>query len=595
MKLSIVTAATTLLIALPFACSVLAQDPAGPLGCDNALTSVWNDRTNNSSSEFEAAVRHTLDPATTPACGSDYVFAAVGQVADRLYRPVRRSLFEALQNYSSQQQETSSSSATASVTPISRPAGVTAIAEEFSGVNINSGTSALTFTLTPGSALRNAETESLVLPCSPTIRIVQNCVGSSFQKLLDRLTVTITANTSTAGQSIKGTALSSATPATPTSLSLAGTTEPSFGSFGVKAVAIYANAKAGATAPQPSFDQNLSVGSAEFQDALLHCGGFQQALTVASHVVAIDSATQERFLDAVHSQETGLGGALIGCLETQHVLESRLQNYLAAVLVVQANNSDEAKAQSPLLGFEYDLNTPVAQPSYSSIKTNFSFTMGRSTRPTSPQRVDCAKTSPSIQLSACSAALIATRTDIAGSHMAQAAAAGFSDESGAAKGAKATAEQRTPPVTINVSASAELYNSEPSSAIPGASELRDVQAGAEIDLLVPISHLAVVGGLIGDGTLAGTYYYQDQTSPSILKGPPSTITIANLPSNASQVYATRGPINLGQIRFGLGTGSNVKFPICFTYANRSALVAHPIKGLQFGITYNLSSLSLGAK
>jgi hypothetical protein len=161
------------------------------------------------------------------------------------------------------------------------------------------------------------------------------------------------------------------------------------------------------------------------------------------------------------------------------------------------------------------------------------------------------------------------------------------DQSAAAKG---TAAANTKPWTINASVSADLYNSEPSSSIPSASHLRDIQAGVEIDYLVPSSKIPVVGSLIGDSTLAGTYYYQDQTSPSILKGPPQSITIADLPSTATQVYTARGPINLGQIRLGFGTGTNVSFPICFTYSNRSELIAHPIKGLQFGLSYNLSSL-----
>jgi hypothetical protein len=107
---------------------------------------------------------------------------------------------------------------------------------------------------------------------------------------------------------------------------------------------------------------------------------------------------------------------------------------------------------------------------------------------------------------------------------------------------------------------------------------------------VTTSKIPTIGSLIGDSTLAGTYYYQDQTSPSVLKGPPSSITLVNLPSTATQVCTTRGPINLGQIRYGFGTGSNVSFPICFTYANRSELITHPIKGLQFGLNYKLSSL-----
>ena len=155
---------------------------------------------------------------------------------------------------------------------------------------------------------------------------------------------------------------------------------------------------------------------------------------------------------------------------------------------------------------------------------------------------------------------------------------------------KGTAKDSTKPFAINASVGADIYDAEPSSNIPSASHLRDIQAGVEIDWILRSSKLPLIGNLVGDSTLAGTYYYQDQTSPAILKGPPQSITIAGLPSNANQVYTSRGPIDLGQIRLGLGTGSNVSFPICFTYSNRSALIAHPIKGLQFGLSYNLSSI-----
>ena len=136
----------------------------------------------------------------------------------------------------------------------------------------------------------------------------------------------------------------------------------------------------------------------------------------------------------------------------------------------------------------------------------------------------------------------------------------------------------------------EFYNSQPPISVPSASRLRDVQVGFEADYILHANQNHAITKLIGDSTLSASYLYQDQTSPSILTAPPSGISFSNLPSTATTVYTSKGPINLGQLRWGLGTGTNVSFPISFTYSNRSALIAHPIAGLQFGLSYNLSSL-----
>ena len=58
-------------------------------------------------------------------------------------------------------------------------------------------------------------------------------------------------------------------------------------------------------------------------------------------------------------------------------------------------------------------------------------------------------------------------------------------------------------------------------AMPATSAIslfRDAASGAEIDLKMTRQRFPTIGSLIGDSTLAETYYYQDQTSPSVLKG-----------------------------------------------------------------------------
>ena len=133
-----------------------------------------------------------------------------------------------------------------------------------------------------------------------------------------------------------------------------------------------------------------------------------------------------------------------------------------------------------------------------------------------------------------------------------------------------------------------IYDSEPSSAIPGASRLRDIQAGAEADRVLPSIKI------LGQTTLSAAYYFQDQTSPSILKVTPGTpitgITFTGLPSNATQVFTQKGNIHLAQLKWGLGTGKNVHFPFAFSYSNRTELIQKPDWRGQFGVSYDFSSL-----
>ena len=169
-------------------------------------------------------------------------------------------------------------------------------------------------------------------------------------------------------------------------------------------------------------------------------------------------------------------------------------------------------------------------------------------------------------------------------------AGGVSGKTPTAATTKAAAGAQTPPWTINLMVDGEFYNSQPPSSVPSSQRLRDIQVGFEVDYIIRASAKYWLTKFIGDSTLSGSYLYQDQTSPSIINAPPSGISFSNLPSTATTVYTSRGPINLGQLRWGLGTGSNVSFPIAFTYSNRSQLIAHPVRGLQFGLSYNLNSL-----
>jgi hypothetical protein len=56
------------------------------------------------------------------------------------------------------------------------------------------------------------------------------------------------------------------------------------------------------------------------------------------------------------------------------------------------------------------------------------------------------------------------------------------------------------------------------------------------------------------------------------------------------VFTRKGNISFVQLKYGFGTGTNVKFPIAVSWSNRSELIAHPTWGAQFGVSYDFSSL-----
>jgi hypothetical protein len=148
--------------------------------------------------------------------------------------------------------------------------------------------------------------------------------------------------------------------------------------------------------------------------------------------------------------------------------------------------------------------------------------------------------------------------------------------------------------TLNIGAS--IFNTRPAASVPQASLLRDLQAGAELDRVISSSKWPLLGKL-GDSTASLAFYYQDQTSPSILTVTPGTpvpgVTLVGIPSTATQVFTQKGVIRVGQLKYGFGTGKNVKFPFAITYSSRTELIAHPVWGAQFGVTYDFSSLLSG--
>lgn len=146
--------------------------------------------------------------------------------------------------------------------------------------------------------------------------------------------------------------------------------------------------------------------------------------------------------------------------------------------------------------------------------------------------------------------------------------------------------------TLTLNGAVSIYDSTPSSAIPGASLLRDVQAAGEASY--DLSKLKQVS-FLGHSTASAAYYFQDQTSPAILNVTPgqpvSGVTITNLPSGATQVYAQTGDISIAQGKFTYSPGSSsISIPFSFTWSNRTELVTNSTWRGQVGICYDFDSL-----
>jgi len=143
--------------------------------------------------------------------------------------------------------------------------------------------------------------------------------------------------------------------------------------------------------------------------------------------------------------------------------------------------------------------------------------------------------------------------------------------------------------TITLNGALSIYNATPSKSIPGSERLRDAQIAFEAD------HGLGKWGFLGTPTGSGTYYYQDQTSPAILNVNPSSpttgVNISGLPSNATQVFAAKGPINIGQAKISFGSsGSGLRIPLAVTFSNRTELITKSVWRAQVGISYDFDSL-----
>jgi hypothetical protein len=75
--------------------------------------------------------------------------------------------------------------------------------------------------------------------------------------------------------------------------------------------------------------------------------------------------------------------------------------------------------------------------------------------------------------------------------------------------------------------------------------------------------------------------------------PLTGITFTGLSSNATQVFAKKGNISIGQLKVTLGSGT-VRVPFAISYSNRTELITKPTWKAQIGISYDFDSLFASA-
>jgi hypothetical protein len=496
------------------------------------------------------------------------------------------------ESFGNSMQQSSPTGASGSTSSVSKPTGSTSLIQDVGGFSATSKGSALTLQFAPGDLVQQLGSGGAFAFCTATLQ-TKGCKSTWWLKAFAPATFSVTANTTTPGASVSGTAASagSVVPATLNSLS----NKLSFGGVTAKYGLPFLRKQTtdGKAQADPVADaaSKEAVALGFLTSKLASCKAYTDWVenTKTSAINALHTARAERDSTALTHFIVSSYASLVAqlsddptCKDSLSAAVSSLRTVSAFQTAIVAQNALE-KSSTPMFGLEYDFTTPANKPSYHSAKLNFSW---QSTVSCTTQ-VQAAETRAS-KNGTPNSTLLSPATAKCSS------AKGNSTVTSLAKSASAKPASATPSFTISASGTVDIYSDEPSSAIPSASHLRDVQAGAEITRVWHISTykhenatLAALFSKLGDLSLVGAYYYQDQTSPSILNGPPSSITFNGLPTTASQVFATRGPINVGQVRLGFGTGTNVRFPIAVSYSNRSDLIVHPFVGVQFGVSYDL--------
>lgn len=505
----------------------------------------------------------------------------------------------AVQKHSNTIQTGAPSGASGTTSAVSKPISPMSLATEYGGITTSSSNQTITIQAPLDGIPAGLAAKSLVGYCwSPLIEI-PGCVSASKLQWLNRFSLGVSANTTSSSQGVSGTASASTTAAQPASLKTAGTTSPSIASTFAKINLI----RGGGTLTPPSglkqagsavndaqehiilalnklqqagsdfaswrsciltqftadrisspaaqssqfFKYWAQIVPVLFHKEPMHCESTaplltQQDIDRDAPTTAERDQWRKQFAAAAPTDPNSSDFLDYACLQ----LINAVDEYIAAAQVFEAQTDQLIKSLAPVLSFEYDYNTPVNQPSTSTAKLLLSYSW---------RKLKCSSGSSS------------------------------GDSSSATSVDRFTA-------TVNVGGN--FYNSAPSS-VPSAGAFRDAQAGSEFDLAICPKIKQPILSYLSNATISLTYYYQDQVSPSILKVasagmPLPGINITGLSSAATQVFTKKGPINFVQLKYGLGFGKNVKFPIAVSWSNRTDLITHALWSAQFGVTYDFSSL-----
>lgn len=520
--------------------------------------------------------------------------------------PARPALWNALNNLAGDEQQGSSVKSGGSTNAVSKPSGPSALIEEFGGANVTTGASSFTVQWSPGTMLTNLTTAGALNLCLDK-GTPAGCISAGALKKLTPLTLKITANTSSGTSSLSGQSSggSSGAASQQVAVNSKGASGPGF--TGLTAQYSFLGKKAAGVPSVTSQTVSSELGAANVVlGQLLTCPAFGEWQANATKdfvesglIVPPDNKRPKPQVDAEVS-------ALQHQIESEYgILWERLASgcpgavdkinaLYAAILKTMAEEvlGTQQATLTPEMALEYDLNTPQNQPSYSTAKFTLNWQFGKCTPDASGEssKASCTKTKASKSDQA-----VQTKFEAAVSKQTASVTNATVTGSGnvanqTAAAAKPVAQAIAQPWSVTLSGDADVYHSEPPTSVPSASHWRDIQAGAEISrLITPSANSNGFWTFVGPITAAAAYSYQDQTSPAILTGPALT-DFTGLPSSTTSAYAKRGVIHLGQVRLGFGQGANTSFPLVFTYSNRTELVVHPTWGVQFGVSYNLSSL-----
>jgi hypothetical protein len=617
-KPSVAPLLLALLAALSFSRASLAADKQVDF-CNLIATDLLQDPT--------LLTTNVTDIINNPSC---FIQANISNpLANVLIAPARTSLWNTFESLSGSQQQGSSLSSTGSTNAVSKPSGPSALVQEFGGANATTSASASTIQWAPGTMFTNLAVTGVDYLCFEK-NVPKGCISPGLLKGLAPLTIKVTANTG-GGQTATGTATTPTSPSTsqPVTVSSKGTSGPGFAGltvqysfFGSKSKAA-ATALTGKTAPSTK-DKDSKAPSAKDKDAktaatdssaivsyyatelkaanrshaaLENCDVYSSwqssaqvdlSQRISKTAVSSPSSDQVREIQwAIQNQYATLLTNMLKSKSCAPAIE-KLGAMLGAMLEAETYEdfaSQQKTSKTPELALEYDLNTPQNKPGYSSVKGAFTWSFGAPKKPVPGKPTGDGKDTNAEQSGIRSYAK--TQATVAAS-----AGSGASVQAGkqASANAKPQAKANVSPWSLTMNGNADFYNSQPPSSVPSANRVRELQFGSELSyLFTPSGNSGALHSLIGPFTAAAAYSYQDQTSPAMFTGPALT-GFTGLPASTTTAYTQRGVIHLGQVRLNLGTGSNLTCPLAFTYSNRSELVVHPTWGVQFGVSYNLTSL-----